>query len=346
MKTSSLCSLSVLISLLSSANLFSQEIPNDPNSLPKMIGGQNSNNSRIDTMTVAGKVTLDGLPQGQPRPRIFVVVYSLGRLVVRRPVAENGSYSINEVPREGATLVVEIDQTEVASNQIISSPARIVYQDFTVSVTPLDAARSKAKVIDAAAIYERSRENQDRFERAIADLRKGKTGPAVQLLKAIIDSDPRDFHAWTHLGNAYFLNKDYKDAEQAYLQAIAARPTGLPALVNLGKLYVMQNDFDKAIETLTKAVAAEPTSATAQQYLGEAYLGIKKGSIAVGYLNEAIRLAPIEMAEVHLRLGALYNGAGLKPRAAAEYQKFLAKVPNYERSAELKKYIAENPPDQ
>jgi tetratricopeptide (TPR) repeat protein len=166
------------------------------------------------------------------------------------------------------------------------------------------------------------------------------------LLKSVVTDDPKDFYAWTQLGNAYFLKKDYKKAEDAYLRAIATRPAYTLASVNLGKLYFSQKNFDAVIDVLTTAVAVDSASADAQQYLGEAYLAIKKGSKAVVYLNEAIRLAPIEKAEVHLRLAALYNGAGLRQRASAEYQKFLEKVPNYEQSDQLKKYIAENPPAQ
>lgn len=87
---------------------------------------------------------------------------------------------------------------------------------------------------------------------------------------------------------------------------------------------------------------AEIASADAQHYLGEAYLQAKKGSKAVGYLNEAIRLAPIEKAEIHLRLASLYNGAGLKDKAVEEYKMFLEKVPNYKEKEKIEKYIKEN----
>ena len=35
------------------------------------------------------------------------------------------------------------------------------------------------------------------------------------------------------------------------------------------------------------------------------------------------------MADAHLRLAMLYNGAGMKDKAAAEYEQFLKKKPNY-----------------
>jgi len=76
--------------------------------------------------------------------------------------------------------------------------------------------------------------------------------------------------------------------------------------------------------------------------LGEAYLQIKKGSKAVGYINEAIRLDPVGKADGHLRLATLYNAVGMKDKAALEYEEFLKKKPNYPDSKKLRDYIAAN----
>ena len=101
-------------------------------------------------------------------------------------------------------------------------------------------------------------------------------------------------------------------------------------------------NYDVAIEALGRAVKLKPDSADANYFLGETYLQIKKGSAAVPYLNEAIRLDPSGMAEVHLRLATLYNGAGMKDKAVAEYEEFLKKRPDYPDRKKLEKYIAEN----
>ena len=59
-------------------------------------------------------------------------------------------------------------------------------------------------------------------------------------------------------------------------------------------------------------------------------------------MNEAIRLAPNEKADLHLRLGALYNAAGAKPQAVNEYKLFLQKRPDYKEKEKLEKYIKDN----
>jgi len=171
-----------------------------------------------------------------------------------------------------------------------------------------------------------------------------KNDLSLKLLKQLTDSDPKDFVGFTELGNAYFLRDKYGEAEDAYSKALALKVDFAPTLLNLGKLYLAQKQFDKAIDILIKGLAAAPNSADMNQFLGEAYLQSKKGSKAVIYLNEALRLEPIEKADIHLRLAALYNGAGLKDRAVAEYKMFLEKVPNYKDKVTLEKYISDNSP--
>jgi tetratricopeptide (TPR) repeat protein len=105
---------------------------------------------------------------------------------------------------------------------------------------------------------------------------------------------------------------------------------------------MLQKQYEPAIDALEKAVNARPTSADANHFLGESYLQIKKGSKAVGYLYEAIRLDPQGKADVHLRIAALYHGAGLKQKAALEYEQFLAKRPDYPDKKRLQQYIADN----
>ncbi|MFM9902958.1 MAG: tetratricopeptide repeat protein [Pyrinomonadaceae bacterium] len=342
MKIRQLCLSGVFTLIVGTTTTFSQTVFADPNLLPTKIGGEPS--GKVDSIMVSGKVTLDGFPSDQPRPAIFIAAYFNGRLAVRRQVSSSGAFLINDVPRGESTIVVEIDHNEVASAVLNYTPASTIYQDFSVNWRQFMGAKGKPGIVSATAGYQRPPDAQDLFERAVSDINKGKNDSAISSLKTVVKNDPKDFAAWSQLGNAYFLKKDVPNAETAYLRAVAENPAYTRGAVNLAKLYLSENANDKAIDLLTKTVASDPTSADAQMYLGEAYLAIKKGSKAVVYLNEAIRLAPVEKAEVHLRLAALYNAAGMKPKASAEYQQFLEKMPKYERRDELKKYITENPP--
>jgi tetratricopeptide (TPR) repeat protein len=100
-----------------------------------------------------------------------------------------------------------------------------------------------------------------------------------------------------------------------------------------------QKKYEAALEPLTKAVELQSTSGDANMLLGECYLQVKKGSKAIPYLNEAAKLG---RPEAHLRLGWLYNAAGMKDKAAIEYEEYLKKNPDYQDRNKLKDYISAN----
>ena len=124
MKFRKLCVQIFFVVGLAATIAFSQTIPDDPNHLPTKIGGDPG--SRAGSLVVSGKVTLVGLPAGQAKPAVYVAAYFKGSFVGRRQVSENGSYSINDVPRQGTTLAVEIDHTEVASRTLEITIASVV----------------------------------------------------------------------------------------------------------------------------------------------------------------------------------------------------------------------------
>jgi tetratricopeptide (TPR) repeat protein len=138
------------------------------------------------------------------------------------------------------------------------------------------------------------------------------------------------------------MQKNLDEAEKSYARATEVHPTFYHAFLNLGRVRMSQKKYDTAIAALDQAVTLQPKSAEANFYLGEAYLQVKKGSKAVGYLYAALELEPVKMAEAHLRLAALYNGAGMKDKAAAEYEQFLTKVPDYPQKKQLEQYISAN----
>ena len=130
--------------------------------------------------------------------------------------------------------------------------------------------------------------------------------------------------------------------KKSYRSALTAKPDYFKALLNLGRVQMARKNYEGAIESLDASLKIEPKSASANFFLGQAYLQVKKGSKAVVYLNEALTLDPIGMADAHLHLAALYNGAGMKDKAAAEYEQYLKKKPDSPDRAKLEKYISEN----
>jgi tetratricopeptide (TPR) repeat protein len=303
-------------------------------------------NGRTGGHSVYGDIRVDENKVPGLKPiNLDLILYTEGRTIIsRQTVSSNGRYRFNNIPSGMYDVVVEVEGQEVARVKIdLTSPLiGDLRQDLAFAWKSIGAATSKASAISAADRYERGSENATLFEKAGAAIDKKRYDEGAGLLQRIVAADPKDFQAWTELANVHLLQEKYPEAETEYLRAIDLHADFFPALLNLGRVEVVQKKYDIAVEVLSRAIKARPESANANRLLGESYLQIKKGSLAVGYLKEALRLDPKGMADVHLRLALLYHGAGMKERAAAEYEEFLKKKPDYPDRKKLEKYIADN----
>lgn len=295
--------------------------------------------------TLYGDLIIDESGVSGLKPLTFdLILYSeTGVLVGRQPTANNGRYRFNSLPIGVYQLAIEVESAEVARLSVdLRSPLLLeVRRDISLEWRSLNAS-SKPAAISASDNYVRNSANQTLFNAARNAAKKKRYDKAAQLLQQIVKSDGRDFPAWVELANVHFLQKDLAGAENEYLNALDVHPNFFLALLNLGRLELFQKRYDVAIAALTKAVKVEPSSPDANYFLGEAHLQSRQGNSAVQYLKEALRLDPLAMAEVHLRLALLYHRAGAKDTAAAEYQEFLKKRPDYSDRKKLEKYIAAN----
>ena len=266
--------------------------------------------------------------------------------VARTTVSSRGRYRFNNLEFGEYELVIEADGKEIGriapiymrERDLSNSPYGFQY-DLDFKWKPGTQPVAAAGVISAADVYERPAATKATFQKAEEAVNRKKYDEAIDLLKQVVEKDANDFQAWTALGSIYFSEQKFDDAERAYLKAIEMHPTSPRAYLNLGRVRSSQKKYEEAVEPLTKAVELQPTSGDANYLLGECYLQLKKGSKAIPYLNEA---ANNGRPDAHLRLGWLYNAAGLKDKAAIEYEEYLKKNPNYPDKNKLKEYITAN----
>jgi len=276
-----------------------------------------------------------------------VVLYTEGGVLLgRQTVVNNSRYRFLNLQDGRYDVVVEVEGSEVARVRVLVQAAyktdfrQDIHLEWKEGVA--QRQRARAKTISATDFYDRSGRNKLLFERAQRLLDKRQYREAAPLLNEIVAIDPADFQAWTELGTAHLGDGDAAEAEKAYRRAIQERPTFTLALLNLGRLLITQHRYNESIDALSLATEVRPDSADSQFLLGETYLKLKLGSRAVPHLNEALRLDPNGKADAHLLLAALYDGAGLKDRAAREYEQFLAKRQNYRDRKKLERYITEH----
>ena len=298
------------------------------------------------TVTLFGTFTVKTEPGARLPDTFFVVLHGADRSIVgRQPVANGSTYQFLKVSNGDWEIVVEVN-----GEDLVRIPLTLMYTKSTEVRKNIEVewrektglGSNKSGGISVKDVYPRQAENAKLMTQAMAASRKKSYGEAARLLKTIVAADPKDFEAWTELGNAHFAQGNQGEAEKAFQRALEEQPSYTLALLNLGKLHYNQKNYEAAVQLLDQLVSAHPESAEARRFLGESYLRVKKGSLAVKELEEAARLDPAGQAEAHLSLAALYDAAGYKDRAAAEYEKFLEKRPNYPEKKKLEKYIQDN----
>lgn len=297
----------------------------------------------IGQPVIFGQVSFRGLSPGEKKPTVNVALLFGGSQVDRMDTNDRGFFYFLREAVNGAVLVFELNNIEIHRQVLMANLGNRVRQDIEVDWRMFQKSPSSdPAAITVKDIYARSTENEKLFSRALAASKAKDTARAAQLFKDLLDQDPKDFVAWTELGTSYFAEGKLVEAEGAYRKAIDLSPKFMVALMNLGRLQLVQKQPNRAILTFTQAIHADHRSADAFHYLGESYLQIKLGSKAAIALNEAIRLAPLEKADLHLRLAALYHAAGARDLAAKEYKLMLEKKPQHPDREKLQKYIREN----
>lgn len=272
-----------------------------------------------------------------------VILYTRGNEVFARQRTSNGGrYQFNNIFNGDYYLAVELDSAEIARMPVLISANSVehIRQDLEFR---WKAGRNAAGVSEADP-YNRTSQTRTLYQRATQEIESKNFTQAITTLRSVVEADPKDYSAWTSLGMVYFIQKELEAAENSYVGAINAKADHVAALVSLGRVRLARKNNEGAIEPLETALKVDPKSAQANYFLGEAYLALKKGSKAVGYLTEALTLDPVGMADAHLRLGSLYNLAGYKDRAAAEYEQFLQKKPDYPERKKLAEYVEANKP--
>lgn len=300
----------------------------------------------IGASVIYGQVMIRNVPRNERRPTIVVYLRNGGAQLDKYQANDKGYWYFLKPPVDGHTLNFEVDGVEVGRAIISGGISNRFRQDVELDWAQVRGASRPAQtgVVSARDRYARDDDSETSLQKALAAIREKKDSEALAILKPFVEKDPKDFNAWMYIGTIHYSAKRYDDARNSYKKALELKPDYLLANLNLGRLELSQKQFDAAIAALTRAVEIDPASADSNHLLGEAYLQNKKGSLAVGYLNKAIELSPVEKAELHLRLAALYNGAGLKDRAALEYKAFLEKVKDHPDRAKFEQYVKDNLP--
>lgn len=173
-------------------------------------------------------------------------------------------------------------------------------------------------------IIERLPDNQEskaQFVRLCIALGNAKT--AINLSKQLIQNHPGNAAYMGMLGDAYVINNQLLEAENAFQQAIELDPNMWEAHADLGSVYGMLKLFDKSIEHLEKVVALKPSHTESLVNLTTCLVGAGRHKEALEYGKKAIRSAPSNPI-ICDNIGSSLSVLGQINEAISYYEKAIA----------------------
>ena len=123
---------------------------------------------------------------------------------------------------------------------------------------------------------------------ALAEQRK--FAEAVEVLREQTKINPFEDYAYNLLGRVYWQQQDYANSEQAFRKQIEITPLDGYAHASLGRVLVEWRKYKEAVPELERAITISPEEAMLQVTLGRAYLNLGESEKAINAFEEALKL--------------------------------------------------------
>ncbi len=151
-------------------------------------------------------------------------------------------------------------------------------------------------------------------------LERGNYPVAIDLLKRVVEADPKHKTAWINLGRAYMGLRQTDKAIEAFKKEAEANPYDEYAYNSLGWAYTTDRRYDEAAVAYQKALEINPLSDYAHAALGSMYSEAHEYDKAVPELEKAVSLKQ-DNAFLHISLGDAYLNLGQDDKALAAFDR-------------------------
>lgn len=148
-------------------------------------------------------------------------------------------------------------------------------------------------------------------------LKLGRTDKAIEAYKGAIELNSQNDASMVKLGNLYFSEKRYKDAQQIYKKAVAINPDSTNRY-SLGQAYLANEDYNRAETEFNTVKRLIPDKTNGYFGLGQTYAKQGRYDKAIENFNLAISKDP-EFYDARLELGMTYADMGRIEDATGEF---------------------------
>ncbi len=228
-----------------------------------------------------------------------------------------GEYAAN-YKLEGQTLIAErtlrVRQRELPPERLQD------YQAFVAAVRS-DATQTlslETEIAGTPAIPD-SVKTEDLIQASQAAVRNGNYPIAEQLLKRVIEKEPKHQTVRRDLGFVLVQQRKFDEAISVLREQTKINPFEDYAYTMLGRVYWFQQDYANAEESFRKQLEVTPLDPTAHSQLGQMLVESRKYKEAVPALERALSLAP-EQEILHVSIGRAYLALGEAPKAIAAFE--------------------------
>jgi tetratricopeptide (TPR) repeat protein len=160
----------------------------------------------------------------------------------------------------------------------------------------------------------------DLYDAAKASYERGNFKAAAELLKRVVDADPKHKTAWMDLGRTYMVLRQIDDAVAAFKKQAELNPYDEYAFSALGWAYTTERKYDDAVGAFNKAIEINPLSEYAHSALGSMYAEAHQYDKAAAELEKAVSLKPDD-APLQISLGDAYLNLGQDDKALAAFDR-------------------------
>ncbi|HET9742789.1 MAG TPA: tetratricopeptide repeat protein [Terriglobales bacterium] len=233
----------------------------------------------------------------------------------------------SEYKLDGHTLTVQKDlslsmrQIDAGRGPDLRAFVRAVAADSNQSVFVENQSQASGSNIPAGMSAD------DLNDAGIAALKSQNFREAVDLLKKVVELEPKHKDSWNALGQAYLSLGKYDDAADAFRKQVENNQFDESAYNNLGLALQAEQKYDEAIAAYKKQLEVNPLDQFAHGNLGALYLEQKDYSDAAPELERAVQITP-QNPTLEANLGRVYLNTNQPDKALTAFDKAVELAPS------------------
>ncbi len=147
-------------------------------------------------------------------------------------------------------------------------------------------------------------------------------GGVIENIKADIAADPDNADLYSELAMEYEGVKNWRDAADAYLMAIALAPGDADLRFRLAEVYLADDKLGPAVDAYRQALSLDASLTAAYYQMGWAHLGLRQYDEAAASLQKYVEASPYDF-NGRWFLGRALEKLGRKKDALEQYEKIL-----------------------